>query len=59
MATSVVLSCSFVGLSRALFDGLQIHDDEAQWRHVASHEQRFVRALRSGTASEGDEDAGV
>ena len=46
------------GLARAVVDGLRL-DDDAQWSHVRSHEQRFVRALRACSAAEGDEDAGV
>ena len=46
------------GLARAVVDGLHL-DDDAQWSHVRSHEQRFVRALRACSAAEGDEDAGV
>ena len=44
-------------LGRVYVDGLRAQSDNAQWAHVVEHERRFVEALRSGTASEGDDGA--
>ena len=30
-------------------------DDDAAWEHVRQHEQRFLQALRQGSAAEGDD----
>ena len=50
-------AAAVTGLVRTLLDGLALDEDQAQWSHVAEHEQRFLQALSAGTAWEGD-DAG-
>lgn len=51
---AAVGSLAILGIVRVLRDGCGLEND-AQWRHVRQHEQRFITALRIGTAAEGDE----
>jgi hypothetical protein len=50
-----LFAVSFAGLARTLVSGLSVEGDEMQWAHVVRHEERFLQALRSGTAAEGDD----
>ena len=60
LSCAVLASAALPNLARTFIDGLSddVLDNDAQWRHVSRHEERFVQALRAGTAAEGD-DAGV
>ena len=53
--TVIALPC-FAGLVRTFDTGLSAGED--QWNHVIKHEQRFIQALKAGTAAEGDDAGG-
>ena len=46
---------SAAGLARVIRSGLAINNDDDAWAHVRQHEQRFLQALRQGSAAEGDD----
>tara|TARA_B110001452_G_scaffold5071_1_gene4704 strand:+ start:271 stop:435 length:165 start_codon:yes stop_codon:yes gene_type:complete len=43
------------GLWSVWSKGLAIEGEQEQWLHVAAHERRFVQAITSGSALEGDD----
>ena len=54
MAAAAVALPVLSGLSSVWSKGLAL-EGEAQWAHVAAHERRFVEAITSGSALEGDD----
>ena len=51
------LALAVAGFAAASAAGLAlaINDDDDAWEHVRQHEQRFLQALRQGSAAEGDD----
>ena len=46
---------SVAGLTRVVHQGRAIDNDDDAWAHVRQHEERFIMALRQGSAAEGDD----
>ena len=55
LATFGVAVASVAGVTRVVRQGLAINNDDDAWTHVRQHEQRFIQALRQGSAAEGDD----
>ena len=55
LAVAGFAAASAAGLARVITTGLAINDDDDAWEHVRQHEQRFLQALRQGSAAEGDD----
>jgi hypothetical protein len=55
LGLSAALSLPVLGIARAFSNGLLATSEDSQWQVVSDHEQRFVQALRMGSASEADD----
>ena len=55
LAAAVVALPALSGLWSVWSKGLAIEGEQEQWLHVAAHERRFVQAITSGSALEGDD----
>ena len=55
LGLSAALSLPVLGIARAFSNGLLATSEDSQWQVVSDHEQRFIQALRMGSASEADD----